>query len=92
MNGAYGQVGDSCFPQGCSPSLRYDPKSDLVQTLLDKYAAHLTRKDLTGIIESMASIEGPSGECGQGRNSYDFSQVPIPTDNVDPEQVVRPRP
>jgi P-type Mg2+ transporter len=23
---------------------------------------------------------------------YDFSQVPIPTDNVDPEQVVRPRP
>ncbi len=23
---------------------------------------------------------------------YDFSQVPIPTDNVDPEQVVKPRP
>jgi Mg2+-importing ATPase len=23
---------------------------------------------------------------------YDFSQVPIPTDNVDPEQIVRPRP
>ena len=23
---------------------------------------------------------------------YDFSQVPIPTDEVDPEQVARPRP
>ena len=23
---------------------------------------------------------------------YDFSQVPIPTDNVDPEQILRPRP
>jgi P-type Mg2+ transporter len=23
---------------------------------------------------------------------YDFSQIPIPTDNVDPEQIVRPRP
>jgi len=23
---------------------------------------------------------------------YDFSQVPIPTDNVDPEQIIRPRP
>jgi Mg2+-importing ATPase len=23
---------------------------------------------------------------------YDFSQVPIPTDNVDPEQITRPRP
>ena len=23
---------------------------------------------------------------------YDFSQVPIPTDNVDPEQIARPRP
>ncbi len=23
---------------------------------------------------------------------YDFSQIPIPTDNVDPEQIIRPRP
>jgi nucleoid DNA-binding protein len=31
-------------------------KSDLIQTLVDKHATNLTRKDVKGIIESVASI------------------------------------
>ncbi len=31
-------------------------KSDLIQVIVDKYATNLTRKDVKGIIEGMASI------------------------------------
>jgi nucleoid DNA-binding protein len=31
-------------------------KSSLIQTIVDKYAANLSRKDVKGIIEAMASI------------------------------------